>query len=77
MCLRSKSLTQHTLLWVLFTHLRLCSHHRFLYKSVNEMKFHLFKVDPKEMDDGVQDRWEEGGKYFVESLKVTLLFHCL
>ena len=43
---------------------------KYLDKSVTNMKFHLVKVPPTQMEEGTAERWSEGGKYTVETEKV-------
>ena len=49
---------------------------KFLDDSVTEMKFHLFKVPVKDMEEGVAQYWSDGGKYSIESEKVGSMSVC-
>ena len=46
---------------------------QFLDKSVTNMKFHLFKTSPGDLEDEGKHHWSSGGKYCVGSRKVCLV----
>ena len=46
----------------------------FLDKTVTNMKFHLFKTPPEDMEEGVDQHWSNGGKYYVGSRKVCFIW---
>ena len=46
---------------------------KYLDKSVNNMRFHFFKVSEEEMEEGVASHWESGGKYAVKAEEVSIV----